>query len=133
MGYYTYYKLKIESLNWDGLVPQCEHAVPIDANFCPECGKQVKDVCVIDLIWEVIKDDSDNTYYGVLDGSDRCKWYSHDEDMRKLSERFPRVLFTLSGEGEESSDIWKKYYLNGKCQVAKAQITIDKFDPEKLE
>ena len=35
-------------------------------------------------------------------------------------------------EGEESEDIWKKYYLNGKCQVARPQVIIPEFDESKL-
>lgn len=60
------------------------------------------------------------------------KWYEHEEELREFSEHRLDVLFTLSGEGCESGDIWKKYFKNGKCQVAKAQITIAEFDPKKL-
>jgi hypothetical protein len=63
---------------------------------------------------------------------DTVKWYEHEEDMKKLSLQFPDVLFTLSGEGEEAGDVWKKYFKNGKVQVAKAVLTIDAFDPKKL-
>jgi hypothetical protein len=38
----------------------------------------------------------------------------------------------LSGEGEESGDIWKMYALNGKYQMEKAVITIGAFDVNKL-
>jgi hypothetical protein len=63
---------------------------------------------------------------------DTMKWYGHSEDMRKLSCEFPTALFTLSGEGEESGDIWRKYYKGGKCQIAQAEIKMADFDPEKL-
>ena len=61
-----------------------------------------------------------------------AKWYDHDEDMIALSHRFPDVLFTLYGDGEESDDMWYTYYLNGMSQDAPAQITYDDFDESKL-
>lgn len=60
------------------------------------------------------------------------KWYEHETEMREFSKKYPDTVFTLKGEGEEAGDIWKKYFQNGKCQVAKARLTIDKFDPNKL-
>jgi len=55
--------------------------------------------------------------------------------MRKSCGPFlPSIsMFTLHGEGEENEDIWDKYFLNGKCQVAKAEWTIPPFDPAKLK
>lgn len=63
---------------------------------------------------------------------DTCKWYDHDDNMRDISKNYPGVLFILSGEGEESGDIWKAYYRDGKCQFTKAELSFEKFDPEKL-
>jgi hypothetical protein len=61
-----------------------------------------------------------------------CKWYEHIEDMKEYSKKYPKVLFTLSGHGEDYEDIWKKYFLNGKVQIEKARITFDNFDKNKL-
>ena len=47
--------------------------------------------------------------------------------------RWPNVLFKLHGEGDEQSDIWDAYFLDGKSQVHKAKITIDPCDSEKWE
>jgi len=63
---------------------------------------------------------------------DSCKWYEHDKDMRKVSQKYPNTIFILEGEGEESADIWKKYYLGGKCQEARAEVIIPEFDESKL-
>lgn len=60
------------------------------------------------------------------------KWYAHEVDLRQLSKENPHFLFVLSGEGEEAGDVWKKYFLAGKCQVAKAQIQIAEFDRAQL-
>lgn len=53
--------------------------------------------------------------------------------MRKVSTMFPDELLTISGVGEESGDIWKAYFLNGKAQICQAQIIFEDFDKNKLK
>lgn len=73
------------------------------------------------------------TWKEVVKGNlDSRKWYDHDDDMIKLSKEHPELLFALKGEGEESGDIWKTYYLNGKMQHCKAKIIFDDFSLDKL-
>jgi hypothetical protein len=64
---------------------------------------------------------------------DRCKWYGHKEDMIKFSKLYPKVLFTVSGEGEENSDIWKEHFYDGKSQYCKALIIHPSFDATQLK
>lgn len=64
---------------------------------------------------------------------DSIKWRDHENDMRRYSKENPKVLFKLSGEGEESGDIWVEYYKNGKMQREKAQIIIGGFNEKKLK
>jgi len=112
VGYYTSYNLEIE----------------------PKGSKKLNGV----IAW-LEKNSETTTGYNLMsfyknDGSaDSCKWYGHEEDMKELSTRFPDFLFTLSGEGEESGDIWTKYFLGGKMQVAKAVIVVPEFDPKLLK
>ena len=63
---------------------------------------------------------------------EEMKWYDATSDMIKLSERFPNVLFELSGKGEEYDDIWKEYYYNGVHQHCKGRIVFDEIDPAIL-
>lgn len=65
--------------------------------------------------------------------SESCKWYNWKEDMIDFSRKFPSVLFRLHGEGDEKSDIWDAYFLDGKSQVHEAKIIIDPCDSEKWE
>lgn len=44
----------------------------------------------------------------------------------------PTILLTLYGEGEESEDLWVKYFLNGKMQISVAKIIYAKFDEKEL-
>lgn len=62
-----------------------------------------------------------------------CKWYENHKDMIKFSKKYPTILFTLKGEGEESGDLWMKYFKNGKVQMARAQISFAEFDEKLLK
>ena len=64
--------------------------------------------------------------------NDSCKWYNHEKHMKELSKIYPDTTFLLEGEGEESGDIWQKYFKNGKMQVCKAEIVFPAFDESKL-
>ena len=68
-----------------------------------------------------------------LDADDVFKWYEHNGEMLELSEQFPETVFCLSGKGEESGDLWKSYYKNGKMQYCPARIVFDEFDESKLK
>ena len=133
MGYYTNYNLDIE--RYDDMVG-CGHEFKKEDKFCPVCGRNLLtpfsiDEAVINFYDSEIGDYNFSDFIQG-DGED-CKWYSHEDDMKKISKKFIGYLFTLEGEGEESGDVWKKYYLNGKCQIAKAKISIAPFDKSKLE
>jgi len=59
-------------------------------------------------------------------------WHDHETDMRKLSIKYPDIVFELYGEEEMHGDIWIKYFKNGKMQSCHAKITFDEFDEKKL-
>ena len=135
MGYCTRY-----SLSWE--VPpdfvdksRCDHDIPEGANFCPVCGLPNTWLTPDEAIGDYIES-FDNMCYAIDrhgDSDNTTKWYDYESDMRSMSQHFKGVLFTLYGEGEEAGDIWKKYFLDGKCQIAEASIVIDDFDPDKLK
>lgn len=57
---------------------------------------------------------------------DSCKWYDHDEDMVKLSLRFPDYTFILEGEGEETGDLWRTIYHDGQLERLNVKIVYEK-------
>jgi hypothetical protein len=71
--------------------------------------------------------DDDGGYY------ESCKWYDHEKDLREFSKKYPEAIFKLSGEGEDTRDLWVEYYKNGKMQICPAIITFDEFDESKLK
>jgi len=52
--------------------------------------------------------------------------------MLDFSAKNSTFLFVLSGVGEETGDIWTKYFIGGRRQVAKAVLQVAPFDPKKL-
>ena len=136
MGYQTSY-----SLYWkaepDWKAPQaCGHNVEPKQNFCPECGMPSANRSSVDQIVMAYLEAHKDTIYGIdADGSSQgpCKWYEHNEDMTLMSKDIPNVLFALAGEGEESGDLWRAYYLNGKTWRSKAEIVYPPLDRTKLK
>lgn len=60
----------------------------------------------------------------ILDG-ESVKWYNCADDMLGLSRKYPYLLFTLMGEGEEAGDIWKSWFRNGKHVNVQARIVFE--------
>ncbi len=85
-------------------------------------------------IYDLVRSNKEAAYCLCEDGepNESGKWYDHERDLRAHSKKYPDLLFTLSGEGEEAGDVWKKYFVNGRTQVAQAEIRIEDFDPRKL-
>lgn len=113
MGYYTYYYMNIEP---DPNRNQTKLSEEIQKRLDAEVAKM--------HVFE--EGDSTSGWSGY------AKWYDHDQDMLMLSHRFPEVLFTLYGDGEETEDFWYAYYLNGYSQDAPVRFEYDKFDMSKL-
>ena len=92
-----------------------------------------------ELDWEIAAEmERYDTDYGKLSSfiggyGEPIKWYEHEDEMKAFSKRFPYVVFTLRGEGEEAGDIWVKYFKNGKMQKVEAKIVFAAFDEGQLK
>lgn len=82
---------------------------------------------------EVIQEIEVVSNYKFYDGVMNGKWYDHNKHCLEVSKKFPNELIVVEGEGEESGDLWKEYYMAGKSQRAKAAITFEPFDESKLQ
>ena len=110
MGYYTRYELNTKP----ELSPEQEK----------EISQELKKLLYHDEDLEV------EDFQDVL--SEEMKWYEHQQDMVKISSKYPDILFELTGEGEESEDLWIEYHKNGKFYYERARIIYDEFNEEKL-
>lgn len=79
---------------------------------------------------DVLQEYSGGYYFE--DGYADCKWYHHTEHLKVLSSKYPCIIFTVMGIGENNDDMWVKYFLNGKVQEVEAKITFEPFDESKL-
>jgi len=64
---------------------------------------------------------------------ENCKWYEYDTDMKSYSQKYPNTVFELFGEGEESGDVWKAYYKDGKMFKTTATLVFEEFTEDKLK
>ena len=104
MGYYTRYSLEVH-----GIKNVQEHIVlreMIDKFYCFQ-----KD--------EFALYESEACFYP----DDKAKWYSHENDMIRLSQFFPNMTFCLEGIGEDREDMWRKYFHNGIVDYCPAHIS----------
>jgi hypothetical protein len=84
---------------------------------------------------EILKDlckSVESAEFAVCDGEPMA-WYEHEEKLLEFSKRYPQVLFILDGKGDDAGDVWRKYFMNGKVQVTRAEIRLEEFDPKKLQ
>ena len=81
---------------------------------------------------EVTGDDA-TMWEEVIESGMLLRWYDPTEKMREVSARYPGVVFTLHGDGDDSGDLWVEYHQDGKVQAeAQPEWTPPPFDPDKL-
>lgn len=70
---------------------------------------------------EAVRKEISNAVFGtdhhnVIEGFE-AHWYDHDKDLIKISKKHPAVLIEISGDGEDSDDIWAARYRNGESET----------------
>ena len=88
-----------------------------------------------EMLIQALRKECDGAEYALDDdGESResCKWYDHEKDIKSFSKKHPETLFELEGQGEDSGDMWKKYFKNGKMQNCRAKITYEPFQENLL-
>ena len=124
MGYYTSYNLGVHKKG-----PPREKK---DTDFDDPFGEEVVggNNPIADL-----RGFSDEAKYAIDDRgwcNDQTKWYDHDDDMKKLSKMYPGWIFKLHGEGEETGDLWNKYFKDGKEQYCEGKVVYPPYDESEL-
>lgn len=71
--------------------------------------------------WEV--------YAGEICGENRM-WYDQEIDMYCLSKKFPDILFTVSGHGDDWDDSWEEHWQDGSMQHC--HMEIPPYDPNQM-
>ena len=57
-----------------------------------------------------------------------AKWYTEETDIKLMSIRYPNLLITVDGDGEESGDVWRSKALNGVYRRTRATMLIPEID-----
>lgn len=146
MGYATSYSLELTQLDnevqtvektIDGLIADVKNNKLDQAKLIEQLNQVKNGYANVDedYILTDLRKTYDEARYALTESgstNNSSKWYEHKENLKEFSKKYPNWLFTLSGKGEESGDIWKAYFVNGKMQLAKARIVIDEFNPKEL-
>lgn len=129
MAYYTKYSIKIIA---EKDFPQCEHDFDSKYKCCPQCGQERQIISgesfLNKKLIEFLKNEKryDNPFL------EKNTWYNHIKHLAEFSEKYPDALFILDGNGDDNSDIWKKYFKAGKYRNCSARINFDEFDESKM-
>jgi hypothetical protein len=76
-----------------------------------------------------LKDEISERAGEIVGTKELTSWPSQEQDCARLSKEFPTVLFTLESRGADVfTNIWRKYFLNGKRQFARAKIVFPDMD-----
>lgn len=148
MGYSTTYSLQVNATektlrstkNIADIMAEIEVSTKIDKKklLCDLAELAAAKTVLVEPedVIAALREFSEEAQYAINEdgeAEESCKWYDHEKQLIAFSKEQPNWLFTLSGTGEESGDIWKKYFVNGKIQSAKAVITFEDFDERKLK
>lgn len=143
MGYYTDYKLETldnRKIDYAEFLNTLKEGIRRDGLGRPEFlevfegaleDMGLHDIDDIDMDEEI----ASSGKHGIIcmESDEECKWYVYRQEMKSISEMFPDIVFVLSGEGEESGDIWKEYFKNGKSQYAPVQMVFSEYDENLLK
>ena len=107
MSYYTYYNLRVK-----GIHSETEYKKVADK-------LRELDVLNYALVEDTYIPGSNIQHFSSYED---VNWFSSSVDMREVSKAFPKMVFELTGEGEDPSDLWKTYYQNGKAEFCQAEV-----------
>lgn len=129
MGYYTDYEIEVKRVV-NGVIKDVQKLKPLEPLAMTEMTKEefVEYMLINNMFVDLQAILKDN-----LEGCDEeftgnGKWYDYNEDISELARKHPGFIFIVSGEGEESGDIWKHYFSDKSDEKVEAQIVIPEID-----
>jgi hypothetical protein len=61
-------------------------------------------------------------------------WWDCEDDLKAFSKKYPRVMFTMFGNGSDAGgDYWKLYVKNGKSYMTSGEITYPKYNAKMMK
>lgn len=139
MGYYTHYEITIKDPKtledrlpeFTALREEAAEFKKLDARSKNKYRKDyIKRLQKAAKAIDSVSDDAWSSFDYTVSG-ERNKWYDYELDMSSISMAFPEFLFQVEGSGEESGDLWIKWFYRGQMQGGKAEIVLPKLDPKK--
>lgn len=118
MGYYTYYRLNMKSVDNSPINYEAINRAFIHIYDEAYEKSTLEDRWVKESI-------NDPNFINDFYLTESQKWYESNEDMLKLSEMFPNVVFCLWGEGEERDDNWRVVYNDGSAASSHGKIVYE--------
>lgn len=106
MGYRTYFSLDIMR----------ENCVKFTTELVEQLTEAFKEKGLIGWVFSVTPWIGKTMDAVHLDPEDESGWDDYDWVMPEISKRFPDCVFCLHGEGEDRTDTWDAYYLNGESE-----------------
>ena len=130
MSYDTEYRIAL--IDGPMYISSCEHSPGVMYKFCPECGFKAEPVDACERLRQIIKTGRDG--YDPLNG-EPTSWYQHEVDILAALDTVDvtSLVIALYGNGEESDDLWVKYFTKGKCYKEMAEVFYPKFNASLLE
>lgn len=61
------------------------------------------------------------------------KNFDVENELIKISKKYPTVLFMIDARGDEAEDIWRQYFKNKKSLYQKGKIVFDDFDENLMK
>ena len=88
-------------------------------------------MCIRDSDWLTQVESHDYEVESFVTGFLEAKYHEYEDQMLELSRRYPKVVFTVCGHGEDPMDVWEHHFKNGKQQYC--SVTIEQYDENKLK
>ena len=86
-----------------------------------------------DELLEEYIDDGGSTIEDIYESSYSANWIEWEREMIDISKKYPKLEFTLDGNGDDVDDVWRAFFKNGKNYYWCVEAHRPEFDEDLLE